>query len=264
MCFDRDSLPPIPVLSGAAVSHDDLVLEAADGNRLRRVLRDARRAERRRDRDPARRPRALPLLRGAGASLRRARARCARDRLLRPDGRRRASAATTSSTCRTSQQTTPGGVQADVAAAVARLRADGAAGGLHRRLLLRRPPLVALRRGRPRPRRRDRLLRPARSRSRRLAGADRARRRARRADPRADGRRRPGHPGRGRRARSRQRSTRPASSTRSSIYDGAPHSFFDRKFEEFADASDDAWRRVLAFVAQPQRPDALVSAPCPT
>ena len=34
MCFDRDSLPPIPVISGAAVSHDDLVLEARDGNRL--------------------------------------------------------------------------------------------------------------------------------------------------------------------------------------------------------------------------------------
>ena len=33
------------------------------------------------------------------------------------------------------------------------------------------------------------------------------------------------------------------------VYDGAPHSFFDRKFEEFADASDDAWRRVLQFVA---------------
>jgi len=32
------------------------------------------------------------------------------------------------------------------------------------------------------------------------------------------------------------------------IYDGAPHSFFDRKQEEFADASEDAWRRVLAFV----------------
>ncbi len=31
-------------------------------------------------------------------------------------------------------------------------------------------------------------------------------------------------------------------------YEGAPHSFFDRKQEEFADASDDAWRRVLAFV----------------
>ena len=31
-------------------------------------------------------------------------------------------------------------------------------------------------------------------------------------------------------------------------YDGAPHSFFDRKQEEFAEASDDAWRRTLAFV----------------
>jgi len=33
-------------------------------------------------------------------------------------------------------------------------------------------------------------------------------------------------------------------------YDGAPHSFFDRKHEEFADASDDAWRRVLAFIEE--------------
>jgi carboxymethylenebutenolidase len=31
-------------------------------------------------------------------------------------------------------------------------------------------------------------------------------------------------------------------------YEGAPHSFFDRKQEEFQDASDDAWRRLLAFV----------------
>jgi carboxymethylenebutenolidase len=34
MCFDHDSLPPIPAISGAAVSHDDRVLEAADGNRF--------------------------------------------------------------------------------------------------------------------------------------------------------------------------------------------------------------------------------------
>jgi carboxymethylenebutenolidase len=32
MCFDLDSAPPIPAISGAAVSHDDLVLEAPDGN----------------------------------------------------------------------------------------------------------------------------------------------------------------------------------------------------------------------------------------
>jgi carboxymethylenebutenolidase len=31
-------------------------------------------------------------------------------------------------------------------------------------------------------------------------------------------------------------------------YEGAPHSFFDRKQEEFADASEDAWRRVVAFI----------------
>ncbi len=31
-------------------------------------------------------------------------------------------------------------------------------------------------------------------------------------------------------------------------YDGAPHSFFDRRFEDFADASANAWSRVLAFM----------------
>jgi carboxymethylenebutenolidase len=32
------------------------------------------------------------------------------------------------------------------------------------------------------------------------------------------------------------------------VYPGAPHSFFDRKQDEFADVSEDAWRRVLAFL----------------
>jgi carboxymethylenebutenolidase len=34
VCFELDSLPPIPVIRGAAVSHEDLVLEAGDGNQL--------------------------------------------------------------------------------------------------------------------------------------------------------------------------------------------------------------------------------------
>jgi carboxymethylenebutenolidase len=34
VCFELDSVPPIPVIRGAAVSHQDLVLEAADGNRF--------------------------------------------------------------------------------------------------------------------------------------------------------------------------------------------------------------------------------------
>jgi carboxymethylenebutenolidase len=32
------------------------------------------------------------------------------------------------------------------------------------------------------------------------------------------------------------------------IYEGAPHSFFDRTFKEWKDACDDAWRRILVFV----------------
>jgi carboxymethylenebutenolidase len=34
------------------------------------------------------------------------------------------------------------------------------------------------------------------------------------------------------------------------VYDGAPHSFFDRKYSEFADASEDAWQRILGFIAE--------------
>jgi carboxymethylenebutenolidase len=34
VCFEHDSLPPVPRIAGAAVSHHDLELEAADGNRV--------------------------------------------------------------------------------------------------------------------------------------------------------------------------------------------------------------------------------------
>ena len=34
------------------------------------------------------------------------------------------------------------------------------------------------------------------------------------------------------------------------VYDGAPHSFFDRSFDEHRDACEDAWRRMLAFVGR--------------
>jgi len=32
------------------------------------------------------------------------------------------------------------------------------------------------------------------------------------------------------------------------VYEGAPHSFFDRSFAQWKDAGDDAWRRMLDFV----------------
>jgi len=34
------------------------------------------------------------------------------------------------------------------------------------------------------------------------------------------------------------------------VYEGAPHSFFDRTFAQWKDACDDAWRRMLAFVTK--------------
>jgi carboxymethylenebutenolidase len=34
------------------------------------------------------------------------------------------------------------------------------------------------------------------------------------------------------------------------VYPGAPHSFFDKKYEEFASESEDAWRRILGFLAE--------------
>ncbi len=37
------------------------------------------------------------------------------------------------------------------------------------------------------------------------------------------------------------------------VYDGAPHSFFDRTFEQYKDASADAWRQLLAFIREHTR-----------
>jgi len=37
------------------------------------------------------------------------------------------------------------------------------------------------------------------------------------------------------------------------VYEGAPHSFFDRTFERHRDASADAWRQMLAFIKEHTR-----------
>ena len=38
------------------------------------------------------------------------------------------------------------------------------------------------------------------------------------------------------------------------VYEGAPHSFFERTYEQWKDASDDAWRRMLDFVKGHSQP----------
>ena len=32
------------------------------------------------------------------------------------------------------------------------------------------------------------------------------------------------------------------------VYPDAPHSFFDRRYEDHAEASEDTWRRTLRFI----------------
>ena len=84
-------------------------------------------------------------------------------------------------------------------------------------------------------------------RAKRRPGPDAAASEIQDADPRAPGRRRRSHP-------AEDNAAFDAALTAAGvehelvIYDGAPHSFFDRRYEEYADASADAWERVLAFV----------------
>jgi carboxymethylenebutenolidase len=44
-------------------------------------------------------------------------------------------------------------------------------------------------------------------------------------------------------------------------YEGAPHSFFDRKAAEFADASDAAWTEVLTFITARPAPGSVTVSP---
>jgi carboxymethylenebutenolidase len=252
MCFDRDSLPPIPVLAGAAVSHDDLVLEAGDGNRLAAfsAVPD----------DPS----------GAGIAILpdvRGLYRFYEELALRFAERGHAAIAIdyfgrTAGVDRRDDdfdyrphvdQTTSEGVQADVAAAVARLRADGATaifsvgfcfGGRHSWLAAAGGHSLAGAIGF--------YGRPGPGRDGSAGPIDRA------AELKAPILALMGGADEGIPAEAVQAFEHALDEAGVEheivVYDGAPHSFFDRKFEQFADASEDAWRRVLAFVAQRSSP----------
>ena len=250
MCFELDSLPPIPAISGAAVSHDDLVLEAADGAPLRRLRGHARTS------------------RPASASS------CSRTCAASTTSTRSSRCASPSVGIRRSRSTTsaapPASAKRDddfeYMPHVRRRRRRASrptsrppspylrspAGGA-RRCSRSASASVAATRGSPR--RRATVLRARSASTARRAGATGTpgptqRRRDGGADPRPDGRGRREHPGR------RQSRAFDAALTAAGVeheivtYDGAPHSFFDRSYEEFADASADAWSRVVAFIEQ--------------
>jgi carboxymethylenebutenolidase len=245
MCFQLDSSPPVPVLRGAAVSHEDLVLTAKGGNRFAAFLATPEK--------PAEVGVViLPDVRGLY--------RFYEELALRFAERGYAAIAIdyfgrTAGTVKRDdefdymphvRQTTPQGVQADAAAAVERLRADGTRaiftvgfcfGGRNSWLAAASGHGLAGAVGfYGRPGDSNGIPGPA-QRARDMtapilalqAGADRNIT----AEDNTEF----------------DRALEAAGVEHELVtYEGAPHSFFDRKQEEFADASEDAWDRVLAFI----------------
>jgi carboxymethylenebutenolidase len=237
MCFDTDSLPPIPVLSGGALTHEDLVLEADDGTRFAAFAALP-------DEPSGTGVVILPDVRGLYRFY---------EELALRFAERGYAAVAIDYFGRTAgvekrgddfeyrphvDQTTPEGVQADTAAAVARLREGGSTtvftvgfcfGGRNSWLAAAsghglagaigfygRPPIDAA----------ARMEAPILALQ---AGADR--------NITAEDN-----------AAFDEALTAAGVEHEVVTYDGAPHGFFDRKQEEFADDSADAWRRVLEFV----------------
>ena len=245
MCFDTDSTPPIPAISGAAVSHDSLVLTAADGNKLAAFAAEP-------DEPPVVGVVILPDVRGLYRFY---------EELTLRFAERGYSAVAFDYFGRTAgvgkrdddfeyrthvDQTTPEGVQADVGAAVSHLRERGVTsiftvgfcfGGRHSWLAAASGHglqgaagfygFPTERNGRPGPAERAaEMTAPILALQ---AGADQNITKVENdAFERA--------------------LTDAGVEHEIVVYDGAPHSFFDRKQEEFADASADAWRRVLEFI----------------
>jgi carboxymethylenebutenolidase len=245
MCFELDSLPPIPVITGAAVSHEDLVLEANDGNRFAAFLATP-------DEPSGVGVVILPDVRGlyrfyeelALRFAERGYAALAFDYFGRTAGVERRG--DDFEYMPHVQQTTPEGVQADVGAAVEYLRGHGARsiftvgfcfGGRNSWLAAAAGHglagaigfygMPAERNGVPGPAQRaSELAAPILALQ---AGADQ--------NITAE------------HNEAFDRALDAAGVEHEVVtYDGAPHSFFDRKQEEFADASADAWSRVLAFI----------------
>ncbi|MGH2998882.1 MAG: dienelactone hydrolase family protein [Gaiellaceae bacterium] len=238
MCFDSDSLPPIPAISGAAVSHDDLVLEAADGSRFAAFAAAP-------DEKAAAGIVILPDVRGlyrfyeelALRFAERGYAAVAFDYYGRTAGVEKRGEDFDWAPHR--EQTAPEQIQADVAACVAYLRENGATtvftvgfcmGGRNSWLsaaaghglagavgFYGRPPLEDA----------ARMATPILALQ---AGADAN-------IPHEEN------------AAFDEALTAAGVEHELVEYEGAPHSFFDRKQEEFQDASDDAWRRTLEFIA---------------
>jgi carboxymethylenebutenolidase len=239
MCFELDSAPPIPVISGAAVAHQDLELTAADGNSFIAFLATP-------DEPTDTGVVILPDVRGlyrfyeelALRFAERGYAALAIDYFGRTAGTEKRG--DDFEYMPHVEATTNDGIQADVGAAVARLRADGASsvftvgfcfGGRNSWIAAASGHGLAGAvgfYGRPAPAA-ERAAEIAAPILALQAGAD--------ANITADDN-----------AAFDRALTDAGVEQEIVTYEGAPHSFFDRKQEEFQAASDDAWARTLAFI----------------
>jgi carboxymethylenebutenolidase len=245
VCFELDSLPPIPPISGAAVSHEDLVLETADGNRFAAFAATP-------DEPTAKGVVILPDVRGLYPFY---------EELALRFAERGIAAVAFDYFGRTAgigkrddefpymdhvAQTTPEGIQADVAAAVAYLRDHGAAavftvgfcfGGRNSWLSAAAGHGLAGAVGfYGNPADRDGSIGPA-SRTAEMTAPILALQAGDDQNITAE-----------HNAAFDEALTAAGVEHEIVTYDGAPHSFFDRRYEEFARESDDAWRRVLDFI----------------
>ena len=248
MCFELDSEPPIPRISGAAVSHDDLVLEASDGNRFAAFLATPE--------EPAATGIViLPDVRGLHPFYRDLAMRSAEagmhavaiDYFGRTAGLQERNE--DFDHMAHVRLTTPDGVAADVSAAIERLRSETAATRLYTMGFCfggRKSFNQAARQGGldgvigfyglPQRRGEDDVDPPVELANEYrckvlglFGGADQA-------IP-AD-------------AVDAFRTALDAAHVANELvtYPGAPHSFFDKRYEEHRDAGADAWRRILGFV----------------
>jgi carboxymethylenebutenolidase len=251
VCFELDSLPPIPAISGAAVAHDEVVLESADGAQFKAFAAEP-------DQATGVGVVVLPDVRGlyrfyeelALRFAERGHHAVAIDYFGRTAG---LDARDEDFPYREHvDRTTPQGIQVDVAAAVARLRSPAGGscgsvftvgfcfGGRHSWLAAAaghglagavgfygRPGTGTD--GSPGPMQRaGEMAAPILG---LMGGADQA---ITAEDVEAF-----------------DRALDAAGVVHELItYEGAPHSFFDRSYEEHAEASEDAWGRVLGFIEQ--------------
>lgn len=247
MCFDTDSEPPIPRIAGAAVSHDDVVLTAEDGNEFAAFVAVP-------DAAAATGVVIYPDVRGlyhfyeelALRFAERGHAACAFDYFGRTAGA--AKRDDNFEFMPHVEQTTDVGVQADAAAAIAELRSRGvtsvfsvgfcfggraawvaAASGLGLAGAIGFYGAPTRERGGPSVvERAPEIACPILALQ---AGDDQG--------ITADDN-----------AAFEQALEAVGVEHEIVVFDGAPHSFFDRKQEDYAAASEDAWQRTLAFIAR--------------